>query len=113
MQFERSSLGRRSEDRTSAFCPSSSHSCSSRIAASDFPSSQSNATISPKAAMRRRLTPCEVRDVRSTTPPIVDTRGDGALQEFFFNFVYEPLREPTGQVDGIFVHAVDRHGPGS
>lgn len=32
---------------------------------------------------------------------------DGALEEVYFNFVYAPLRDVVGEVEGIFVHAVD------
>lgn len=32
---------------------------------------------------------------------------DGALEEIFVNFVYQPLRDADGTVSGIFVHGVD------
>jgi PAS domain S-box-containing protein len=32
---------------------------------------------------------------------------DGALEEVYLNFVYAPLRDAVGGVEGIFVHAVD------
>jgi PAS domain S-box-containing protein len=34
-------------------------------------------------------------------------RGAGALEEGFVNFVYQPLRDPTGTVFGIMCHFVD------
>jgi len=33
--------------------------------------------------------------------------GDGAMAEHFLNFLYQPVRDDEGRVDGIFVHAVD------
>jgi PAS domain S-box-containing protein len=32
---------------------------------------------------------------------------DGALEDAFFNFVYQPTRDRLGQVDGVLVHAVE------
>jgi signal transduction histidine kinase len=34
-------------------------------------------------------------------------RGDGVFNEWFLNFVYQPLRDGSGQITGIFVHGVD------
>lgn len=36
-----------------------------------------------------------------------DRNNDGALEEGFLNFVYQPYRRPDGGVEGILVHAVD------
>jgi PAS domain S-box-containing protein len=38
---------------------------------------------------------------------LFDRRGDGVLEEGFFNFVFQPLRDTRGAVDGILIHAVD------
>jgi signal transduction histidine kinase/CheY-like chemotaxis protein len=40
-------------------------------------------------------------------PVQLDRFGDGNLIEVFFNFVYQAYRNPSGQISGIFVHAVD------
>jgi PAS domain S-box-containing protein len=32
---------------------------------------------------------------------------NGAMEERFLNFLYEPVRDAEGRVDGVFVHAVD------
>ena len=45
--------------------------------------------------------------VGSETPARLNRRGDGTLDTLFFNFVYEPLRNDTGDVDGIAAIAVD------
>ena len=37
----------------------------------------------------------------------LDRRGDGKLEDRFFNFVYQPSRDAQGRVEGVFVHAVD------
>ncbi|MBA2502021.1 MAG: response regulator, partial [Pyrinomonadaceae bacterium] len=37
----------------------------------------------------------------------LDRRGDGTLDEGFFNFVYQPSRDARGEIDGILVHAVE------
>jgi signal transduction histidine kinase len=34
-------------------------------------------------------------------------RGGGELDELFLNFVYQPLRDASGQITGIFAHGVD------
>lgn len=36
-----------------------------------------------------------------------DRNQDGILQEVFFNFVYQPLQDATGQVEGVLMHAVE------
>ena len=41
------------------------------------------------------------------TPVWYDCNNDGTLQEAYFNFVYQPLNDATGQVEGILMHAVD------
>ncbi len=39
---------------------------------------------------------------------LLDRRGgDGALDETFFNYVYHPLRDADGRVEGILVHTVE------
>ena len=40
-------------------------------------------------------------------PMRLDRRGDGTLETVYFNFVYQPIKSADGQVEGIFVHAVD------
>lgn len=37
----------------------------------------------------------------------LDRRGDGTLEDVWFNFTYRPLRGVDGAVDGIYIHAVD------
>ena len=37
----------------------------------------------------------------------LDRKGDGSLEDVYFNFVYQPTRNAEGKIDGIFVHAVD------
>lgn len=47
------------------------------------------------------------RFVGDEMPALLD-RGDGnAREQAYFNFVYEPTRNAEGEVDSIFVHAVD------
>ena len=43
----------------------------------------------------------------SEMPVALDRGGGGALEEGWFNFVYQPLRNPLGSVEGILVHAVE------
>lgn len=38
---------------------------------------------------------------------LLDRRGDGTIEEGFFNFVYQPFRNRQGEVDGILVHGVE------
>ncbi|HYF92084.1 MAG TPA: GAF domain-containing protein [Symbiobacteriaceae bacterium] len=38
---------------------------------------------------------------------MVDRQGTGLLEEGFYSFVYEPIRDAAGQVEGILVHATD------
>jgi signal transduction histidine kinase/DNA-binding response OmpR family regulator len=38
---------------------------------------------------------------------LLDRRGDGAMDQVFINFVYQPLFDPDGAVSGILVHGVD------
>jgi len=38
---------------------------------------------------------------------LLDRHGDGRLEEGYFNFVFQPLRDPGGAVDGILIHAVE------
>ena len=40
-------------------------------------------------------------------PARLDRTGDGALETVYFNFVYEPMRNAVGVVDGVAVIAVD------
>ncbi|MFN3405383.1 MAG: PAS domain S-box protein [Cytophagaceae bacterium] len=37
----------------------------------------------------------------------LDINNDGKVEDIYFNFVYEPLRNPEGKVDGILTHAVE------
>lgn len=37
----------------------------------------------------------------------LDRHGDGRLEEVYFNFIYQPWTDSSGQVAGIIVHAVD------
>jgi PAS domain S-box-containing protein len=37
----------------------------------------------------------------------LDRRGNGILEDVYFNFIYQPRRDEAGKVDGILVHAVD------
>ncbi|HLG71934.1 MAG TPA: ATP-binding protein, partial [Chloroflexota bacterium] len=37
----------------------------------------------------------------------LDRRGEGDLEDVYFNFVYQPLHDAEGEVNGILVHAVD------
>ena len=37
----------------------------------------------------------------------LDTNNDGVPEDVYFNFVYQPTRDGSGNVDGILVHAVD------
>src|SRR5712692_9631345 len=39
-------------------------------------------------------------------PVRVNRRGDGVLEEVYYNFVYQPLRTAQGDIDGILVHSV-------
>lgn len=40
-------------------------------------------------------------------PVAVDRRSDGHLDQAYFNFAYLPAHNTQGEIDGIFVHAVD------
>ena len=37
----------------------------------------------------------------------LDRRGDGSLEDCYFNFVYQPWKGPGNQTEGIIIHAVD------
>jgi signal transduction histidine kinase len=37
----------------------------------------------------------------------LDSKGDGTLEEFYFDFVYQPSRTAQGDMDGILVYGVD------
>jgi len=39
-------------------------------------------------------------------PVRVDRRGDGVLEEVYYNLVYQPLRTAQGDIEGILVHSV-------
>jgi PAS domain S-box-containing protein len=41
------------------------------------------------------------------TPARIDRSGDGALTDVYFNFVYSPMRNVAGEVDGVLVIAFD------
>jgi PAS domain S-box-containing protein len=45
--------------------------------------------------------------IGNEVPSQVDRDGDGVPEEAYFNFVYQPTRDADGEVDGIFIHAVD------
>src|SRR5688572_2263515 len=38
---------------------------------------------------------------------LLDRNNDGRLSEFYFNFIFQPVRSSGGVVSGIFVHAID------
>jgi signal transduction histidine kinase/PAS domain-containing protein len=40
----------------------------------------------------------------------VDRRGDGNLEDAYFNFVYQPTRDGEGKIDGILVHGFEVTG---
>lgn len=40
-------------------------------------------------------------------PAKIDRKGNGEYEEIYFNFVYQPYRDSSGQVQGIFAHGVD------
>ncbi|WP_437573724.1 ATP-binding protein [Sorangium sp. So ce887] len=40
-------------------------------------------------------------------PVRLDRRGDGTTEEVFFNFVYQPMRDRDGAIEGVFVFAFD------
>ena len=40
-------------------------------------------------------------------PVRVNRRGDGVLEEVYYNFVYQPLRTAQGDIDGILAHSVE------
>src|SRR5712691_239069 len=40
-------------------------------------------------------------------PVRVDRRGDGVLEEVYYNLVYQPLRTAQGDIEGILVHSVE------
>jgi PAS domain S-box-containing protein len=40
-------------------------------------------------------------------PLRVDLRGDGMLEEAYYNFVYQPLRSAQGDIEGILIHSVE------
>jgi signal transduction histidine kinase len=37
----------------------------------------------------------------------IDRHGDGTLENVYFNFIYAPMHDADGQIDGIFVHVYD------
>jgi signal transduction histidine kinase len=37
----------------------------------------------------------------------IDRRGDGSNEEAFFNFIYQPMRDPDGAINGILVFAFE------
>ena len=45
--------------------------------------------------------------VGKQTPVLLDRNGNGTLSEGFFNFVYHPVKTVEGQIEGVFVHAVE------
>ncbi len=45
--------------------------------------------------------------VGTEVPAAIDRDGTGRPQQGFFNFVYQPMRDVAGAVEGILVHAVE------
>jgi PAS domain S-box-containing protein len=45
--------------------------------------------------------------VARAMPASLDRTGAGEVREGLFDFVYQPTRDATGQVDGVFIHAVE------
>jgi len=45
--------------------------------------------------------------VATEFPVRIDQRGDGVLEEAYYNFVYQPLRTVQGDIDGILIHSVE------
>jgi len=48
--------------------------------------------------------------VATEFPVRIDQRGDGVLEEAYYNFVYQPLRTAQGDIDGILIHSVEVTG---
>jgi len=40
-------------------------------------------------------------------PARVDRRGDGVLEEAYYNVVHQPLRDAQGDIEGILIHSVE------
>ena len=40
-------------------------------------------------------------------PASLDRTGGGAMREGLFDFIYQPTRDEAGQVEGVFIHAVE------
>ncbi|UII31119.1 PAS domain-containing protein [Fulvivirga ulvae] len=40
-------------------------------------------------------------------PIKIDSSGKGDPEQYYLNFVYQPYRDPGGNIEGIFVHGVD------
>lgn len=38
---------------------------------------------------------------------LLDTHGNGKLTDVYFNFIFQPIKDSSGVVNGIFVHAID------
>jgi PAS domain S-box-containing protein len=45
--------------------------------------------------------------VARAMPASLDRTGTGDVREGLFDFVYQPTRDASGQVDGVFIHAVE------
>jgi PAS domain S-box-containing protein len=45
--------------------------------------------------------------VGSEFPVRIDQRGDGILEEAYYNFVYQPLHTAQGDIEGILIHSVE------
>jgi signal transduction histidine kinase len=45
--------------------------------------------------------------VGNKTLTLVDRKGNGTLEEMYFNFVYQPLRNARDEIEGILYHGVD------
>jgi PAS domain S-box-containing protein len=40
-------------------------------------------------------------------PAQLDRKGDGTLEQGYFNFVGQPIRDDSGAIEGVLIHAVD------
>src|SRR6476659_4366341 len=38
---------------------------------------------------------------------MLDKNNDGSLTEVYFNFIFQPIQDSAGNVNGIFVHGID------
>jgi signal transduction histidine kinase len=61
----------------------------------------------PFAALLDRVYASGAPFVARAMPASRDRTGAGDVREGLFDFVYQPTRDATGQVDGVFIHAVE------